>query len=100
MKPQDVVLAIDSKQLRGLSLYEAAELLQGEAGSSVTLTLQPKGQRSSTDKTLVRCARLHLLTQTGTSGCKLLQACSTHAPIAHPLRRCTLIQTAQIDLAR
>ena len=58
VNPQDLLLAIDGKPTKGLSLYEASDLLQGEAGSSVTLTLQPKGQTSSKDVKLVRCAGL------------------------------------------
>ncbi|KAG2433211.1 hypothetical protein HYH02_012752 [Chlamydomonas schloesseri] len=45
VRPGDVISAVDGKPTRGISLYEASDLLQGPAGSSLTLTLQtPQGQ--------------------------------------------------------
>lgn len=48
IRPGDVIAAVDGRSTKGISLYEASELLQGEAGSTVTLTVQspagPKGQ--------------------------------------------------------
>ncbi len=35
IKPQDVVVAIDGKNTKGISLFEAGDLLQGEDGSQV-----------------------------------------------------------------
>lgn len=43
----DRILQVDGRQIRGLSLYEAIELLQGQAGTEVSLTVQPRGQDST-----------------------------------------------------
>jgi carboxyl-terminal processing protease len=39
----DVIAAIDGRPTRGMSLYEASELLQGEEGTKVALTLRRGG---------------------------------------------------------
>ncbi|KAG2446344.1 hypothetical protein HXX76_000932 [Chlamydomonas incerta] len=44
VRPGDVIAAVDGKPTRGISLYEASDLLQGPAGSSLTLTLQSPGK--------------------------------------------------------
>lgn len=59
IQPQDALIAVDGKQVQGLSIYEAANLLQGESGSSVTLTLRSKGKQQTKDVQLTRCARKH-----------------------------------------
>eukprot|EP00873_Tetraselmis_striata_P028575 jgi/Tetstr1/448839/TSEL_036065.t1 len=40
IRPKDVILSIDGKDTKSLTLYQAAELLQGAEGSSVELSVQ------------------------------------------------------------
>ncbi|MEB3326739.1 MAG: S41 family peptidase [Synechococcus sp.] len=42
--PKDVITAIDGKSTKGMSTEDAVKLIRGQAGTSVTLTLQRKGQ--------------------------------------------------------
>lgn len=56
IKPGDVIAAIDGRPTRGLSLYEAADLLQGAEGTQATLSLR-KNRGQLQDVALTR-ARL------------------------------------------
>jgi C-terminal processing protease CtpA/Prc len=56
IKPQDLVLAIDGKSTGDMSLYEAAERLQGAVDSEVTLTVQSSATGSQRDVSMWRCA--------------------------------------------
>ena len=40
LKPNDKILAVDGKSIRGMSANEAVLLIRGEKGSKVTLTIQ------------------------------------------------------------
>ena len=44
VQPKDVITAIDGKSTKGMSTEDAVKLIRGQAGTSVTLTLQRKGQ--------------------------------------------------------
>jgi len=44
VKRNDVVLEVDGKSLRGLSLYEAVSLIRGPEGSTVVLTILREGE--------------------------------------------------------
>ncbi|MCP9891017.1 PDZ domain-containing protein [Cyanobium sp. Aljojuca 7D2] len=44
VQPKDVIVAIDGKSTKGMSTEDAVKLIRGQAGTSVTLTLQRKGQ--------------------------------------------------------
>jgi hypothetical protein len=55
VKAQDAIVAIDGEATQGKSLYDVADLLQGDAGSSVTLRVQRKGEGSPKDIQLIRC---------------------------------------------
>ena len=62
IKPLDTVVAIDGRNTKGISLFEAGDLLQGEDGSQVQpipLLLNPGGSfRCSTATTGDTCAVL------------------------------------------
>ena len=45
VQPKDVITAIDGKSTKGMSTEDAVKLIRGQAGTSVTLTLQRKGQK-------------------------------------------------------
>lgn len=47
VQPGDVLLAIDGQDVTGLSLYEMSGLLQGEAGSRITITVQREQARET-----------------------------------------------------
>jgi carboxyl-terminal processing protease len=55
----DVVLAVDSTSLQGLSLYEAIGLIRGPAGSTVVLTIFRDGVDEPFDVSVVR-ARIEI----------------------------------------
>ena len=44
VQPKDVITAIDGKSTKGMSTEDAVKLIRGQAGTSVTLTLQRNGQ--------------------------------------------------------
>src|SRR6476620_12596815 len=50
----DLITAVDSKQLRGLSLQEAVEKMRGPAHSPITLTIVRKGVNAPFEVTMVR----------------------------------------------
>lgn len=56
IKAQDAVLAVDGQKTQGKSLYDVADLLQGEPGSSVVLSVLAKGDSRAKDVTLLRYA--------------------------------------------
>ncbi|HEY3637321.1 MAG TPA: S41 family peptidase [Rhizomicrobium sp.] len=56
IKAGDSILAIDGRGLQGLSLDKAQDMLRGQAGSSVKLTLMRSGAQKSFEVSLVRAA--------------------------------------------
>ena len=54
VKRNDVVLEVDGKSLRGLSLYEAVALIRGPAGSTVVLTILREGEPEPIEIPVVR----------------------------------------------
>lgn len=50
----DVIVRIDKKALKGLSLGESIDLMRGPAGSDITLTLLREGQKKPLEITLKR----------------------------------------------
>ncbi|MCM3236716.1 S41 family peptidase [Heyndrickxia oleronia] len=54
LKPNDKILAVDGKSIRGMSANEAVLLIRGEKGSKVTLTIQKAGSSESTKITITR----------------------------------------------
>ena len=64
IKPGDVIAAIDGRPTRGLSLYEAADLLQGAEGTEATLSLRrARGQLQVVALTRARLAVKPVLAQ-------------------------------------
>lgn len=54
IRAQDTVLAIDGRPTEGQSLYDVANELQGEVGSTVTITLREQGSRRERTVELTR----------------------------------------------
>ena len=54
LKARDIISAIDGTSSLGMSLMEAVELIRGEVGTEVTLTVMREGVEEPFDKTLVR----------------------------------------------
>jgi carboxyl-terminal processing protease len=54
LKSGDLITAVDSKQLQGLSLQEAVEKMRGPAHSPITLTIVRKGVDAPFEVTMVR----------------------------------------------
>ncbi|MFD0588564.1 S41 family peptidase [Paenibacillus sp. GCM10027627] len=52
----DAIIAVDGKEVKGLSFQELLGLVRGEKGSSVTLKLQRSGEKEPLDITLKRAA--------------------------------------------
>lgn len=56
IRAQDAVLSIDGVPTAGRSLYEVADMLQGESGSHVVLRVRQKASGAEKDFDLARCA--------------------------------------------
>ncbi len=54
LKPDDKILSVDGKSLRGMSTTEAVKLIRGEKGSKVTLQIERAGVAGSFEMTIVR----------------------------------------------
>ncbi|MFE7152851.1 S41 family peptidase, partial [Heyndrickxia sporothermodurans] len=54
IKPNDKILAVDGKSIRGMSANEAVLLIRGEKGTKVTLTIQRAGSHDTTQMTITR----------------------------------------------
>lgn len=54
LRPNDQVLTVDGKSLEGMDLNEAVNLIRGEKGSEVVLSIQRSGASKPFDVTLVR----------------------------------------------
>ncbi|KAK9806765.1 hypothetical protein WJX72_001801 [[Myrmecia] bisecta] len=54
IKPRDTIASIDGHPTQGMSLYEAGDLLQGQEGSEVKLTIIPHGGTNPRELTLTR----------------------------------------------
>jgi len=57
LRPGDTILSVDESPLAGLSVYEAASLLQGPEGSSVTLAYMPAGASAKQAPRMVQLTR-------------------------------------------
>jgi carboxyl-terminal processing protease len=54
IKPEDQIIAIDGKSTRGMTVFEAVNLLRGLKGSSVAVTVKSKGTDNPREVTLIR----------------------------------------------
>ncbi|MBS4173180.1 S41 family peptidase [Bacillus sp. FJAT-49736] len=54
LKPNDKILAVDGKSIRGMSANKAVLLIRGKKGTSVKLTIQPASSKVTTEMTIVR----------------------------------------------
>lgn len=54
LKPNDKILAVNDKSIRGMSANEAVLLIRGKKGTSVKLTIQPAGSKETAEMTIVR----------------------------------------------
>lgn len=54
IKPNDKILAVDGKSIRGMSANEAVLLIRGEKGTKVTLTIQRAGSHDTTQMTITK----------------------------------------------
>ncbi|WP_437177512.1 S41 family peptidase [Heyndrickxia camelliae] len=54
LKPNDKILSVDGKSIRGMSANEAVLLIRGKKGTSVKLTIQPVGSKETAELTIVR----------------------------------------------
>ncbi len=54
IQPGDIILKLDNKPVKGMSLNEAIELMRGPKGSSIELTIAREGVNQPFDLTLVR----------------------------------------------
>lgn len=54
IKPGDQIIAIDGKSTRGMTVFEAVNMLRGLKGSSVKVTIKSKGDGNSKEVTLIR----------------------------------------------
>jgi len=50
----DVILAIDGRRTKGMSLEDAVNLIHGEVGQPVTLSILHQGEKTPVDMTIVR----------------------------------------------
>uniref|UniRef100_UPI0005C9F318 S41 family peptidase n=1 Tax=Thiomicrospira microaerophila TaxID=406020 RepID=UPI0005C9F318 len=50
----DLIIRLDDKSVKGMSLTEAVKLMRGEPGSTITLTIMRKGQREPIELELTR----------------------------------------------
>ena len=56
IRAQDTIISIDGTPTAGKSLYEVADMLQGDSGSHVMLRVRQKATGSETEFDLIRCA--------------------------------------------
>lgn len=54
IKPNDKILAVDGKSIRGMSSSEAVLLIRGKKGTKVTLTIQRTGSHETSQLTIIR----------------------------------------------
>lgn len=54
IKPNDKIIAVDDKNIQGMSANEAVLLIRGEKGTKVTLTIQRAGQDNQIKMTITR----------------------------------------------
>ncbi|SNX68332.1 carboxyl-terminal processing protease [Bacillus oleivorans] len=54
LKPQDIILAVDGESISGYSATEAVNLIRGEKGTDVILTIQRPGAEETMDITITR----------------------------------------------
>jgi carboxyl-terminal processing protease len=54
LKPNDKILAVDGKSIRGMSANDAVLLIRGKKGTKVKLSIQPAGSKDMADMTLTR----------------------------------------------
>ena len=54
LKPQDIILAVDGESISGYSATEAVNLIRGEKGTEVTLTIQRPGTEENMEITITR----------------------------------------------
>ncbi|MGE8204227.1 S41 family peptidase [Heyndrickxia sp. NPDC080065] len=54
IKPNDKILSVDGKSIRGMSANEAVLLIRGEKGSKVTLSIQRAGSHETSQLTITR----------------------------------------------
>lgn len=54
MKPGDLIVKIEDSPIKGMSLKKAVEMMRGEPGSPITLTLIRKGEQAPIKMTLTR----------------------------------------------
>lgn len=54
LKPNDKILAVNGKSIRGMSANKAVLLIRGKKGTSVKLTIQPAGSKETAEMTIVR----------------------------------------------
>ena len=54
LKPGDLILEIDDQSVRGMSLNDAVDLMRGEPGSKIQLTVEREGESENLQFELVR----------------------------------------------
>lgn len=54
LKPNDIILSVDSESIQGMSSTEAVLLIRGEKGTTVKLTIQRPGVNETLDVSIVR----------------------------------------------
>ncbi|MEX0943235.1 MAG: S41 family peptidase [Pseudomonadales bacterium] len=54
IEPGDLIIRLDDKSVKGMSLSEAIEAMRGEPGSEIQLTIIREGNPKPTDLTLIR----------------------------------------------
>ena len=52
--PKDLILYVDKESIKGMSVNDAVQLIRGEKGTEVTLTIQREGVEQPFDITIVR----------------------------------------------
>ena len=52
--PKDIILYVDKESIKGMSVNDAVQLIRGEKGTEVTLTIQREGVEEPFEMTIVR----------------------------------------------